>query len=73
MVRGSDLVGLGTSWSGPIDKMLRNQVSSEAFCLVQFTESLWATPNIQLTINPSQTLDTDMLWVIAVLRLRVAI
>ncbi len=34
---------------------------------LQLTENLQVTPNLQFTINPSQTLDTDMLWVIALL------
>jgi porin len=61
-VRGSDFIGVATSWSGPIDKTLRNQVTSEAFYRLQLTENMRVTPNLQFTINPSQTLETDMLW-----------
>ncbi len=72
-VRGSDFVGLTTSWSAPLDTSLRNQVTTEAFYRLQLLENLQATPNIQFTINPSQTLQTDVLWVFAALRLRVAL
>jgi len=72
-VRKSDFVGLATSWSGPVDSTLRNQVTTEAFYKLQLTEHLQVTPNIQFTINPSQTLETDTLWIGSVLRMRVSI
>jgi len=72
-VRRSDFVGFTTTWSAPIDTTLRNQVTSEAFYRLQVMENLQATPNIQFTINPSRTLETDVLWVVAALRLRLAL
>jgi len=70
LVRGTDLVGVATSWSGPIDSTLRDQVTSELFYRLQLTENIQATPDVQFTINPSHTLETDVLWVLAALRLR---
>ncbi len=72
-VRGSDVVGVATSWSGPIDSTLRNQVTSEAFYRLQLTENIQASPVVHFTINPSQTLETVVLWVIAALRLRLSL
>ena len=63
----------GAIQGGPIDNTLRHQVTSEAFYRLQFTEHLAVTPNVQFTLNPSHTLDTDALWVAAVLRLRLAL
>jgi porin len=71
--RKSDLAGVATSWSGPPDRGLRNQWTTEAFYRLQFTEHLAVTPNIQFTVNPSQTLETDVLWVVTALRLRLAL
>jgi len=72
-VRGSDLVGLATSWSGPPDSSLRNQVTTEAFYRLQLTQNVQVTPAVQFTINPSNTLETDALWVVSVLRLRLSL
>jgi len=72
-VRVSDFVGLATSWSGPPDSSLRNQVTSEAFYRLQLTENLQVTPVVQFTINPSQTTETDALWVTSVLRMRLSL
>ena len=69
-VRKSDLVGVATSWSGPPDSSLRNQVTSEAFYRLQLTENLQLTPVVQFTIHPSQTTEVDTLWVTSVLRVR---
>ena len=71
-VRKSDFAGLATSWSGPIDSDLRNQVTTEAFYRLQLTEHLQVTPSLQFTINPSETLETDALWIVSVLRMRVS-
>ncbi len=73
IVRGSDAFGIATSWSGPIDSTLRNQVTSEAFYRLQLTENIQASPVVHFTINPSQTLETDALWVVGMLRLRLAL
>jgi len=72
-VRGSDFVGLATSWSGPPDEALRNQVTTEAFYRLQLTQNIQVTPNIQFTVNPSNTLETDALWVVSVLRVRMSL
>jgi porin len=73
LVRQSDLVGLATSWSGPPDSSLRNQVTTEAFHRLQLTENLQVSPVVQFTINPSQTTETDTLWVTSVLRVRLSL
>jgi carbohydrate-selective porin OprB len=73
LVRGSDFFGVATSLSGPPESALRNQVTSELIYRLQLTENLQVSPNIQFTINPSQTLETDALWVVGVLRLRLAL
>jgi porin len=73
IVRGSDLVGLATSWSGPPDSSQRNQVTTEAFYRLQLTQNLQVTPAVQFTINPSNTLETDALWVVSVLRMRLSL
>ena len=73
LVRGSDFVGIATSLSGPPDSALRNQVTTELIYRLQLTENLQVSPNIQFTINPSQTLETDALWVVGVLRLRLSL
>lgn len=72
-VRQSDLLGVATSWSGPPDSSLRNQVTTEAFYRLQLTETLQVTPVVQFTINPSQTTETDALWVTSVLRMRLSL
>jgi porin len=72
-VRKSDLVGLATSWSGPPDSSLRNQVTTEAFYRLQLTQNFQVTPVVQFTINPSQTTETDALWVTSVLRMRLSL
>jgi porin len=69
-VRKSDLVGVATSWSGPPDSSLRNQLTTEAFYRLQLTENLQVTPVVQFTIHPSQTTEVDTLWVTSVLRVR---
>ena len=73
IVRDSDLVGLATSWSGPPDSSLRNQVTTEAFYRLQLTQNLQVSPSFQFTINPSQTVETDALWVVGVIRIRLAL
>jgi porin len=72
VIRRSDLAGLATSWSGPVNSSLRNQVTTEAFYRLQLFEHLQVTPNIQFTINPSETLETDALWIVSVLRMRLS-
>jgi porin len=72
-VRGSDLVGLATSWSGPPDSSLRNQLTTEAFYRLQLTQNLQVTPALQFTIHPSNTLETDTLWVVSALRMRLSL
>ncbi|MEE9473574.1 MAG: carbohydrate porin, partial [Acidimicrobiia bacterium] len=73
LVRRSDFFGIATSLSGPPDNALRNQVTTELIYRLQLTENIQVSPNIQFTINPSQTLETDALWVVGVLRLRLAL
>ncbi len=73
MVRRTDFLGIATSLSGPPDSTLRNQVTSEVIYRLQLMENLQVSPNLQFTINPSQTLETDALWVVGVLRVRVSL
>jgi porin len=72
-VRGSDFLGVATSWSGPTDPTLRNQMTFEALYRLQLTENMTLTPDLQFTIHPSLTLDRDVLAVFGVLRLRIAL
>ena len=73
VVRGTDFIGVATSLSGPPDSSLRNQVTSELIYRLQLTENIQVSPSLQLTINPSQTLDTDALWIVGLLRLRLSL
>jgi len=72
-VRTSDFVGVATSWSAPVDRSLRNQVTSELIYRAQLTQRVAVSPGIQITINPSHTLETDFLWVATVFRIRIAL
>lgn len=72
-VRGSDVLGAATSWSGPFDTALRDQVTSEVLCRLQLTDNVAVTPALQLTLFPSLTLERDVIAVVGVLRLRLAL
>ena len=61
------------SWSGPPDSSLRNQLTTEAFYRLQLTQNLQVTPALQFTIHPSNTLETDTLWVVSALRMRLSL
>lgn len=69
----TDFLGVATSWSGPLDSSLRNQLTTEIIYRLQLAEHLQVSPNIQFTVNPSHTLETDYLWVVGFLRIRYAI
>jgi len=73
VVRQGDFLGLSTSLSGAPDKSLRNQWTTEAFYRLQMTENIAVTPGFQFTVHPSKTLETDVLAVMSVLRLRLAL
>jgi len=70
VVRKGDYAGVATSLSGPPDASLRNQWTTEGFYRLQMTENLAVTPGIQFTVHPSKTLETDILAVMSVLRIR---
>ncbi len=72
-LRGSDFLGVATSWSGPIDPTLRNQMTFEALYRLQLTQNMTLTPDLQFTIHPSLTLARDVLAVLGVLRMRIAL
>jgi porin len=71
-VRRTDLIGLATSWSAPPDKTLRSQWTSEAFYRLQLFQNMAVSPGFQFTVHPSNTLETDVLGVMSVLRIRLA-
>ncbi|MCL7960227.1 MAG: carbohydrate porin [marine benthic group bacterium] len=73
VLRKSDFAGFAVSWSGPPDSSLRNQLTSEAYYRLQLTHNVQVTPGLQFTINPSRTLETDALWVVSVLRVRMSL
>ena len=52
-IKGRDVLGVATSWGGPPDESLRNQVASELFYRLQVTQNLTLTPSIQVTYEPS--------------------
>jgi len=69
---GGDYLAVATSWSEPPDRTLRGQVTTEALYRLQLTENLAVTPDLQLTLFPSATLERDVVAVAGVLRLRLA-
>jgi porin len=73
MRRGGDYLAVATSWSAPPDRALRGQVTTEALYRLQLTENLAVTPDLQLTLFPSATLERDVIAVVGVLRLRLAL
>ncbi len=72
-LRGHDLLGLASSIGGTEDASQRNQITSELFYRLQFTDNLELTPGLQWTINPAMNLEKDFIAVAAVLRLRLVV
>jgi porin len=62
-VFGRDTLGVATSWGSPPDKSLRDQVTSEVFYRLQVTQNLTISPSLQLTHNPSYTLEKDWVYI----------
>jgi porin len=69
---GGDYLAVATSWSEPPDTTLRGQLTTEALYRLQLAENLAVTPDLQLTLFPSATLERDVVAVAGVLRLRLA-
>lgn len=67
--RGSDRFQLGFGWGSPPDKSLRSQTVYEFLYRLQFTQNLVLSPNLQITLNPSLTDETDRVVVVG-LRVR---
>ena len=56
-VKGRDTLGMAVSWGSPPDKSLRDQVTGEIYYRIQVTQNLTISPNWQLTLHPSFTLE----------------
>lgn len=63
MVLNRDTLGIATSWGSPPDKSLRDQVVSEVFYRVQVTQYLSFTPSVQVTYQPSYTLEKKWVFI----------
>lgn len=66
---GRDTLGIATSWGSPVEKSLRNQITSEIFYRVQFTQNLTISPDFQLINKPSYTPEKNWINIIG-LRMR---
>ncbi|MHC5061667.1 MAG: carbohydrate porin [Planctomycetota bacterium] len=57
---GQDWLGLGTGWSEPTDRNLRDEYLVESFWRMQLTPAVQLTPGVQLWFNPSMAPDNDL-------------
>jgi hypothetical protein len=58
----SDLFGIGTGWSRPSDRTLREQWTEEVFYRFHLTENLALTPDVQLVRHPALQFTEDYVW-----------
>jgi len=71
-MRGSDMLGIATSYGAPVEPDTDPQVTSEFFYRLQFTDNLQITPALQVTHHPSFNDEKTTIFVGSVLRMRLA-
>jgi porin len=64
--QSNDRIGIGLTWSHPVDGALDDQGTLDMFYRVQVTPQIAVSPTLQLIINPARNADVDEVWVLGV-------
>jgi hypothetical protein len=56
-----------------VNQSLRDQYTTEAIYRLQLLDHVQVSPSVQVTINSSETLEADVVWVTGFVRLRIVI
>lgn len=64
--QNNDRFGIGLTWSRPVDKLLDDQTTLDAFYRVQVTPRIVVSPTLQLIFDSVRNPDENQVWVLGV-------
>ncbi len=61
--QSDDRIGIGFTWSRPVDRILRDQKTIDAFYRIHLTPEIAVSPTLQAIFDPARNPNKDEIYV----------